>query len=72
MTDNNSDSSSVASNSGSSATQTENPFQNSSLLDTILETGNAEIIHLVDPVTGSFKKKVTIQKNYAGSFILLD
>ena len=70
MTDNNSDSSSVASNSGSSATQTENPFQNSSLLDTILETGNAEIIHLVDPVTGSFKKKVTIQKNYAGFFYI--
>ena len=31
------------------ATQTENPFKNSTLLDTILETGNAELIHLIDP-----------------------
>ena len=52
------------------ATQTENPFKNSTLLDTILETGNAELIHVIDPRTGSFKKKVTIEKNYAGFFYL--
>jgi hypothetical protein len=63
-------SSSDGRSTSSSATQTENPFSNSSLLDTILETGNAEIIHLIDPQTGTFKKKVTLEKNYAGYFYL--
>ena len=58
--------------SNKNATQTENPFKNSTLLDTILETGNAELIHVIDPRTGAFKKKVTIEKNYAGFFIYPD
>ena len=54
---------------GSSATKKKNPFQNSSITDKLIETGNAELIHLVDPRTGSFRKKVTIEKNYSGFFL---
>ena len=40
------------------------------ITDIILEHGKAELMHLVDPVDGTFHKKVTVPKNYAGYFYL--
>ena len=35
-----------------------------------LENGKAELIHLIDPIEGTFHKKVTIPKNYNGFFYI--
>lgn len=42
----------------------------SSLLDEILEDGESEIRHIVDPFTGTYKTKVTIPKNFKGYLYL--
>jgi hypothetical protein len=56
-------------NSGVSANPGENPF-GTATTEVSLENGKAELIHLVDPVEGTFHKKVTIPKNYNGFFYL--
>ena len=47
----------------------ENPLGNIST-DITLENGKAELIHLIDPIEGTFHKKVTIPKNYNGHFYI--
>jgi len=54
---------------GSSANPGENPLGGVNT-EVSLENGKAELIHLIDPVAGTFHKKVTIPKNYNGFFYL--
>mgnify|MGYP003144508921 CR=1 FL=1 len=42
----------------------------SSLLDTITDSGKVELRHIIDPETGNYKTKVTIPKNYNGYLYL--
>ena len=55
--------------SGATANPGENPLGDIST-EISLENGKAELIHLIDPVEGTFHKKVTIPKNYNGFFYL--
>lgn len=55
------------SSGGKDAGASEDPV---SVLDTILENGSVDIVHIVDPFDGTYKKKVTIPKNYKGLLYL--
>ena len=52
-----------------SANPGENPLGDVTT-DVSLENGKAELIHLIDPIEGTFHKKVTIPKNYNGHFYI--
>ena len=61
--------SNLTSGSGSNGGSNAIPNDNTST-DTALQTMKVELSHLVDPFDGTYKKKVTIPKNYKGNLYL--
>lgn len=59
----------TSSGGNTNAGPSENPLDKINT-DVSLENGKAELIHLIDPIAGTFHKKVTIPKNYNGFFYL--